>query len=106
MSTENVQVLTNEIEEKPTVELIVNRKQRTVAISTNGATLGDLLNAAIVEHSDVLAVVTKNEDGTLALGGNVFVLRDGAMQPATDDLSTPVQDGDRVLVDRPESNAS
>lgn len=90
--------------EQQQIEVIFNQQAKYVAIDGPEATVEDLLNGIFSQQGSRSVAVTKQADGSLRLGDQVFVLRDGAALPPTYDANFRVIPGDRVVYSKKHSN--
>ena len=101
----NITVTVEEVQPEPSIELVIGQQKMIRAVSDNGATLADLLNAAFVETEQPQRVVTPDpETGEIVLGDRVYIMRNGDVEGRTTNGKDVVQPGDRVVVDRKHTN--
>lgn len=87
-----------------TAELILDGQRSIQAVSDNGHTVADLLNAVFTQTGQPERVVVPDKDGNIILGDKVFTIRDGAVLGRTVNGNAEVRPGDRVVVDRKHTN--
>jgi hypothetical protein len=100
----SITVVTKEITPRPSVTLIIDQQAEHVAMDGDSATVAELLNAIFENTDQAERVVTRNEDGTLVLDNQVFIVRDGGVLPRTSNGDTEVLPGDKVVSDRQHHN--
>jgi len=104
--TQPITVVSESIPQNNHVEMIINQQSRHVAFDGPDASVADLLNAILAENGGGAAVATKDANGNLVLGEQVFILRNGASMPPTVNGDTRVMPGDRVVYSKKHSNGA